>query len=102
MAKQESSLGFTGSLYNISACKRRDMDTIIIRSKGGPSKKMIKSHPSFELTRKNNKEFGGRSTASNCIIRVLHPLKPLSNYNISAIAGVPRRWPTVYLHLLIT
>jgi hypothetical protein len=83
MAKQESGLRFTGSLHNISAYKRRDMDTIIIRSKGGPSKKMIKSHPSFELTRKNNKEFGGRSTASKWIRRVLHPLKPPSDYNIS-------------------
>jgi hypothetical protein len=73
MAGQERGLGFTGSLYNISACKRKDRDTIIIRSKGGPSKRMIKSHPSFEMTRRNNKEFGGRSTASKCIRRVLHP-----------------------------
>jgi hypothetical protein len=46
-------------------------------------KRMIKSKPSFDLTRRNNKEFGGRSTASKCIRRVLHPLKPLSVYNIS-------------------
>src|SRR5258705_9463744 len=83
MAKQEKSIGFTGSLHNISAYKRRDMDTIIIRLKGGPSKKMIKSKPSFDLTRRNNKEFGGRSTASMCIRRALRPLKPLSDYNIS-------------------
>jgi hypothetical protein len=67
MAGQEPGLDFTGSLHNISAYKRRDMDTIIIRSKGGPSKRMIKSHPSFDLTRRNNKEFGGRSTASKLI-----------------------------------
>jgi hypothetical protein len=84
MAGQEPGFGFTGSLHNISACKRRDMDTIIIRSKGGPSKRMIQSKPSFELTRRNNKEFGGRSTASMCIRRALHPLKPLFDYNISA------------------
>ena len=54
MAGQESGLGFTGSLHNISAYKRRDMDTIIIRSKGGSSKKMIKSDSSFELTRQSN------------------------------------------------
>ena len=63
MAGQEPGFGFAGSLHNISACKKRDMDTVI-HSKGGPSKTMIKSHPSFEVTRKNNKEFGGRSTAS--------------------------------------
>jgi hypothetical protein len=60
MAGQEPGFGFTGSLHNISACKRRDVDTIIIRSKEGPSKRMIKSHPSFDLKRKNNKEFGRR------------------------------------------
>src|SRR5258705_1980837 len=59
------------------------MDTIIIRFKGGPSKRMIKSKPSFDLTRRYNKEFGGRSTASMCIRRALRPLKPLSDYNIS-------------------
>jgi hypothetical protein len=42
MAGQEPGFGFIGSLHNISACKRRDMDTIIIRSKGGPSKRIIK------------------------------------------------------------
>ena len=36
MATQEPGFGFTGSLHNISACKRRDVDMIIIRSKGGP------------------------------------------------------------------
>ena len=75
MAGQESGLGFTGSLHNISAYKRRDMDTIIIRLKGGPSKRMIKSHPSFELTRRNNKEFGARSTASKWIMGYTAGLK---------------------------
>jgi hypothetical protein len=47
------------------------LDTIIIRSEGTFSKRMIKSHPSFELTIRNNKEFGGRSTASKWIMRSL-------------------------------
>jgi hypothetical protein len=51
------------------------MDTIIIRLKGGPSKRMIKSHPSFELTRRNNKEFGARSTASKWIMGYTAGLK---------------------------
>src|SRR5258705_12505726 len=82
MAKQETGLGFTGSLHNISAYKRRDMDNIICL-KGGPSKRMSKSKPSLDLTRGNNKEFGGRSTASKWIMRILYPLKPLSDYHIS-------------------
>ena len=84
MAKQEPGVGFTGSLHNIPAYKRKDMDAVIIRSKGGPSKRMIRSLPSFEMTRRNNQEFGGRSTAGKWIRRVLYPLKPLSDHNISA------------------
>ena len=105
MAKQQSGLGFTGSLHNISTYKRRDMDTIIIRLKGGPSKRMIKSNPSFELKRRINKEFGGRSTASKWIMRILYPLKPLSDYNISgplnsALKPV-YRWQAAILNLLL-
>ena len=65
MAGQERGLGFTGSLHNISACKRKDMDTIIIRSKGGPSKRMIKSHPSFWADKKEEQGIWCISTASN-------------------------------------
>jgi hypothetical protein len=83
MAKLEQNFGFTGSLLNISAYKRKDMDTIILRMKGGPSKRMIQKHPSFDLTRRNNKEFGGRSRASKWIMDVLYPLKPLADYNIA-------------------
>ena len=83
MAKLEPGFGFTGSLHNLSAYKRKDMEKIILRTKGGPSKRKIKTLPSFDLTRRNNKEFGGRSTACKWILRVLYPLKPLSDYNIS-------------------
>ena len=54
MAKQQPGFGFTGSLHSVSAYKRKVMDTILIRAKGGPSKTMINSHPSFDLTRRNS------------------------------------------------
>src|SRR3979490_2115183 len=83
MAKLEPGFGFLGGMSNVSAYKRKDMEGIILRRKGGPSKKKIKTHESFVVTRKNNEEFGGRSSASKWIRRTLLPLKPLSDYNIA-------------------
>jgi hypothetical protein len=83
MAKLAPGIGFTGSLNNLSAYRMRGHDEIILRMKGGPSKKMIKRSPSFEQTRRNNMEFGGRSTAAGWIMRGLHPHKSLADYNIA-------------------
>jgi len=83
MAQLIGELLFTGSLQNLSAYKMRGSDKIILRKKGGPSKKQIKHSPHFDLTRRNNKEFGGRATAAQYIKRILHPLLFLADYNIT-------------------
>src|SRR5687768_1629735 len=83
MAQISQGLTFTGSLSNISAYKRRGSDKIILRTKGGASKKKIKTSPSFEKTRKINAEFGGRATATKWIRIALNPLLPLADYNIA-------------------
>jgi hypothetical protein len=83
MAKLEPGFGFIGTLGNVSAFKRRDMEKVIIRTKGGASKQKIKSHPHFDITRRNNQEFGGRASFSGWILRSLHHLKPLSDYNMA-------------------
>ena len=82
MAEMLPGFSFTGTIANISAYKMKGSDKIILRSKGGPSKKKIKTHPSFAVTRKNNSEFGGRSSAARWIKDVLWPIKPLADYNI--------------------
>lgn len=74
---------FTGSLQKLSAYKMRGSDKIIIRKKGGPTKKQIKHSPRFDLTRRNNKEFGGRAQAAAHIKRILYPLLFLADYNIT-------------------
>lgn len=74
---------FTGSVGNLSAYRMRGSDKIIIRTKGGASKEKIKKAPQFELTRRNNHEFGGRSTTVKWIRRMLHPVKELADYNIA-------------------
>lgn len=67
MAQITQGLAFTGSISNLSAYKMRGSDKIILRTKGGPSKNMIKKSPRFEITRRLNVEFGGRATATKWI-----------------------------------
>jgi hypothetical protein len=67
MAKLTGLLSFTGKLQGISAHKRRGTNAIIIKPRYGPSKKDIDTKPSYANTRRVNKEFGGRSTASKYI-----------------------------------
>jgi hypothetical protein len=83
MAQLIGNVLFTGSIENLSAYKMRGSDKIIIRKKGGPTKKQIKHSPKFDLTRRNNKEFGGRAKAATLIKRILHPLMFLADYNIT-------------------
>jgi hypothetical protein len=61
----------------------RGVDKIILRRKGGASKKQIKTSPNFETTRRHNAEFSGRAAASMWMMRVLFPLKKLADYNIA-------------------
>jgi hypothetical protein len=83
MAKLIGGVEFTGSLQNLSAYKMRGSDKIIIRIKGGPTKKQIQRSPRFELTRRNNMEFGGRSKAAAQIKAILWPLLFIADYNIT-------------------
>lgn len=51
--------------------------------KGDPSREQIKDSPGFELTRRNNKEFGGRATAARKVKRILQPIQFLADYNFT-------------------
>src|SRR5215216_3917348 len=83
MARLNADLTFTGSLGNLSAYKRRDLDKIILRTKGGPSKRQIQESKNFEKTRCNNSEFGGRSIATRWIMFALWQQKQLADFNIA-------------------
>lgn len=82
MAKLDGIIQLTGSIDNLSFYKMRGSDKIIIRRKGGPSKKQVKYSPNFENTRHNNMEFGGRALAAATIKNYLHPLLFLADHNI--------------------
>ena len=83
MGKIEQGVEFTGSVGNFTAYRMRGVDGIVVRKKGGASKKRIKKDRSFLHTRLLNSEFGGRSAASKRIMRMLHPMKALADYNIA-------------------
>jgi hypothetical protein len=83
MAKQHDFNGFVGPVGPVSIYKMRGHDGLVMRTKGGANKKRIKNAPEFELTRKNNSEFGGCSKAGKWIRNDLHALRVVTDYNIS-------------------
>ena len=83
MAQLIGDIQITGSLQNLSFYKMRGSDKIIVRKKGGPTRKQVKHSPKFENTRRNNKEFGGRAIAAMYIKSALHHLMYLADYNIT-------------------
>jgi len=83
MAKLISQFPFLGSLGEVSAYKMRGVDHIILRRKGGASKRKIKTHPDFVRTRENNSEFGGRATAVKWVRQALSVQKAVADYNIA-------------------
>lgn len=67
MASLKGNMAFTGSLGNLSAYTRKGSNNIILRTKGGASRKVIKTSPKFINTRRVMSEFGGASTTAKNI-----------------------------------
>lgn len=74
MAKLAGSILFTGTMGDVTAYKRHDSDSIILRRKGGPTKKQILKGKKFENLRRNMAEFGGRARATWWLRRMTQPL----------------------------
>lgn len=83
MGKFQPPFSFTGTVGNISVYKMRGSDKPIVRTKGGPTKRQIKTKPSFAVTRRNNMEFGGRARMAGQVLEMLRPLKYLGDYNLA-------------------
>ncbi|HEY8895422.1 MAG TPA: hypothetical protein VIM79_11430 [Niastella sp.] len=83
MGKFEPPFSYTGSVRNLSVYNVRGSDKPIVRTKGGPTKRQIKTKPSFDVCRRNNKEFGGRARMASQVMDILRPLKYLGDYNIA-------------------
>ena len=83
MAILFSDIQFLGSVGNLSAYRMKGSDKIILRKKGGGSRKKIKTSPSCERIRKINMEFGGRSAVTKLIRRALGPVRLLADFNFT-------------------
>jgi len=83
MGKFNPNSTYTGSVGKISIYNVRGIDKPVVRTKGGPTKRQIKTRPSFAATRRNNMEFGGRAKMTGQVLEVLRPLKYLGDYNIA-------------------
>jgi hypothetical protein len=84
MAFLSGDFKFTGPLQDLSVYKRKDINKFIVRKKGGASKQVINTAPSFDRTRKINKELGGKSRGSKKVREALHQLKPVVDHNWSS------------------
>lgn len=75
---------FTGSFGKMTAYRMHGSDKIVVRKKGGPTKKQIKTSPKFKLTRLNNSEFSGAIQAANSIrFTMMLPILRLADYNFT-------------------
>src|SRR4051812_43646930 len=83
MGRVKQHLSVTGSIGNISIYKVRGIEEPIARTKGGPTKRMVKTRKSFATTRKNNMEFGGRARMTSQVMQILRPMKNLGDYNLA-------------------
>lgn len=83
MAKLYGGLQFTGKLGGLSAYTLKGTDQIILRGKGGLSKKKVQRMPVNSLLRRNHKEWGGCVVAGKLVRRALHGVAHLADHNIS-------------------
>ena len=83
MAILTEGIQFTGSIGSYSAYRMRGSDKIILRKKGGASRKQIQKDPAFQATRNLNYEWAAVAWAAMNIRIGLGALKPLADYNIS-------------------
>lgn len=83
MAKLHTSFEFTGPLGNFSFYRMRGVDRIVMRQKGGPSRKQILSDDSFKNVRLNLAEFSGCAMATRLMRRMFRAFHPLADYNFT-------------------
>ncbi len=83
MGTLNNDLSFTGSVGNLSAYTMRGHDKVILRTKGGATKRQIQTQDSFESTRNLNNEWKAVVKTAGLIYRGLNGLKPLAGYNVS-------------------
>lgn len=82
MARLRGGIDFTGKIGGLSAYKRKDMDETIVRTKGGASRKKIKTSKSCERVRENNSEWAGCGRTAGNLKSALSYVYHLKDNNI--------------------
>lgn len=72
----------TGSLQNTTFYTIQGSDRVYVRTKGGPSKRMIKTSPAFEKVRCNNEEWKGCTQMASAIREAFRALKGVEDYPV--------------------
>lgn len=70
-------------MANLSMYSLQGHDEIIVRTKGGPSKKQIKTNPQFEAVRRNNREWSGCTLMSRQIRNAFYPMNRLEDFPLT-------------------
>ena len=83
MAK--TSFPFSNGFGDISMYKQKGIDDITVRTKGGPSKKQVKTSSKFKRTRQLNIEFTSATKLASKIHSTLFGLKQLGDYRIIGV-----------------
>ncbi len=83
MAKLDGGIKYVGTIQELSAYKMRGVEGIVLRRSKGPSKKQIKTSPSFENVRRNNSEWIATTGAAAGLRRAMHHITHVADYNLS-------------------
>ena len=75
----------TGSIQGVSFYTLRGSDKVIMRTKGGATKKQISKSPRCENTRKQNMEFGGCSKFGSKARKAFGGLYRIADYNLTPV-----------------
>ncbi len=91
MAIIKGAIQMTESIKGVSFYTMKGSDKVIMRTKGGATKKQIARSPKFENTRKQMKEFGGCSKFGSLTRSAFGGLQRLADYNLTAtLTGIGR------------
>jgi len=85
MGKLTGAVKFTGRVGDLVAYKRHDLEGIFVMQISGPSKEAIATKPAYDMTRRNNAEFGGRGTTSHWIRQAMSPHLRLHDYSFTSV-----------------
>ena len=80
MAKVSMNMPFTNTMGDFSVYQMEEVDKLIIRAKGGPSKTQIANDPQFERLRKCQSEFAGAAKAGGSIMHTTKAINHLADH----------------------